>query len=404
MSFVASSAPESARRTTSLLAICLIAAAVFSLGPVSRAEDKTAKPPAEDKSPKPAPDVIVFLNGDQLTGIVERGIGNSIVFKSDVAGEIMISLDKVKSLRSSGNFAVLGKNTPISRRAVVPGTITYADKQLTVTAPEGTARTLPENKIAFIIDQPTYSRELVKKPGVFYGWNGNINGGTTVLRSTNDGTTYTAGASLVRAIPSVPFLPARNRTSFELQETYGKLTQPVIPQTDPPTPPTIAITSIFHTHLERDQYFTPQFFALAQTSFDHNYAQGLDLQQVYGAGIGWTTLKTGRQQLDVKADLHYESQAFQTPTSDQDLIGSTISEVYHRNLPRKLNFTESASVLPAWNNTNAYSANGLVSLVMPIFKRLGLTVSSSDSFLNDPSAGYKKNSFQFGTAVSYSLR
>ena len=395
MSFFALRNIKSTHRTISLLATLLIFAAASSTAPLARAQVKTPKPP---------PDLIVFTNGDQLNGTLERGIGNSIVFKSDVAGEITVSLDKVKLLRASGSFAVLGKNAPISRKAVTPGTIQSSDKKLTVTTPQGAVETLPEDHIAYIIDQPTYNRELAKLPGPLYGWNGSVHGGATVVRSTNNGLTYTAGVALVRAIPAVPFLPARNRTSFDLQETYGKLTSPVIPQTTPPSPPSVALTSIFHAHAERDQYFSPQFFALAQTSFDHNYAQGLDLQQVYGGGIGWTTLKNGRQQMDVKADLHYEEQDFQTASSNQELIGSTLSEAYHRNMPRKLVFTESASVLPAWNNSSAYSANALLGLVMPVFKRLGLTVTSTDNFLNDPSAGFRKNSFQFVTAASYSLK
>ena len=395
MSFSALRNKKFSRQTISLIAAFLVIAVTSSIAPQARAQVKTPKPP---------PDVLVFTNGDQLTGQLERGVANSVVFKSDVAGEVTVSLDKVKSLRASGNFAVLGKNAPISRKAVTPGAIQFSDKKLTVTLPQGPATTLPQDKIAFIIDQPTYNRELAKTPGPLYGWNGNVHGGATVVRSTNNGTTYNAGVSLVRAIPAVPFLPARNRTSFDLQETYGKLTSPVIPQTNPPSPPTVVLTSIFHTHAERDQYFSPQFFALTQTSYDHNYAQGLNLQQVYGGGIGWTTLKSGRQQMDVKADLHYEKQTFQTASSDQNLVGSTISEAYHRNLPRKLVVSQSVNVLPAWNNDRAYSANALVGLVMPVFKRLGLTVTSTDNFLNDPSAGFKKNSFQFVTAASYSLK
>ena len=395
MSFSALRSKKSARHSSAVLAIFLV---------VSAASFATSLARAQSKTPKPPPDVIVFTNGDQLTGTLERGIGSSVVFKSDVAGEVTVSLDKVKSLHSSGSFAVLGKNAPISRNAVTPGAIQFSDKKLSVTTPNGAVETLPEDKIAYIIDQPTYNRELAKRPGPLYGWNGAVHGGATIVRSTNNGTTYNAGVALVRAIPAVPFLPARNRTSFDLQETYGKLTSPVIPQTNPPSPPTVVLTSIFHTHAERDQYFSPQFFALTQTSYDHNYAQGLNLQQVYGGGIGWTTLKSGRQQMDVKADLHYEKQTFQTASSDQNLVGSTISEAYHRNLPRKLVVSQSVNVLPAWNNTNAYSANAVVGLVLPVFKRLGLTVTSTDNFLNDPSAGYKKNSFQFVTAASYSLK
>ena len=359
---------------------------------------------AQGNPPKAPPDAIVFTNGDQLTGQLERGVNSSIVFKSDVAGEITVSLVKVKSLTACGSFAVLGKYGLISPGAVTRGTIHFSDKTLSITATNGTVETLPQDKIAYIIDQPTYSRELAKRPGPLYGWNGSLHGGATVVRSTDNGTTYTTGLSLVRAIPAVPFLPARNRTSFDLQETYGKLTSPVIPQTTPPSPPSIALTSIFHTHAERDEYFSPQFFALTQIGFDHNYAQGLNLQETFGSGIGWTTLKSAAQQMDVKADLHYEKQTFQTASSDQNLVGSTLSEAYHRNLPRKLVFTQSASVLPAWNNSDAYSANALVGLVLPVFKRLGLTVTSTDNFLNDPSSGYKKNSFQFITAASYSLK
>jgi hypothetical protein len=390
--------PHSPARTAqaTLLLLLLSAAATF---PASLAHAQ-AKPPA----PNPPSDVIVFTNGDQLTGTLERGVGNSIVFKSDVAGEITVSLDKVKELHSSGSFAVLRKDIPVSRKTVTPGTLIYMDGKLTVAAPIAAPETVPANQIAYIIDQPTYDKELEKKPGPLYGWNGAVNGGATIVRSTDYGETLTAGIALVRAIPAVPFLPARNRTAFDLQETYGKLTSPVIPPPSTPTPAAVTETSIFHADAERDEYFSARFFALGQTAFDHNYSQGLNFQQIYGGGIGWTAIKSARQQFDIKASMQYEKQAFQTASSNQDLVGSTISETYRRTLPRKLVFAESASILPAWNNTSAYSANVSAGLVMPVFRRLSLTVTTTDNFLNNPSAGFNKNSFQFVTAASYTLK
>jgi hypothetical protein len=367
-----------------------------------------AQGPSAEKGPaaKPASDVIVFTNGDQLSGTLERGVGNSIVFKSDMAGEITVPLDKVKELHSAGSFAVLRKDIPVSRKTVTPGTIIYADKKLTVASPTTPPEVVPENQISYIIDQPTYDLELERKPGPLYGWHGNVNGGATIVRATDYGETFAAGITLVRAIPAVPYLPARNRTTFDLQETYGKLTSPVIPQTTPPTPAAVTLTSIFHSDAERDEYFSPKFFALAQTTFDHNYSQGLNLQQVYGGGIGWTAIKSPKQELDAKATVQYEKQQYlaSSGTPNQDIIGSTLSEAFHRNLPRKLVFTESLSVLPAWNEFKDYSANGSVALAMPVFKRLSLTVTTTDNFLNDPAVGYKKNSFQFVTAASYTLK
>jgi hypothetical protein len=390
------------------IALILTAAASSTATPArAQATPPAAKAPAaKPPVPRPSPDVIVFTNGDQLSGTLERGVGNSIVFKSDMAGEITVTLDKVRELHSSGSFAVLRKDVPVSRKTVTPGTVIYGDGKLTVAAPTAAPETVPAAQVAYIIDQPTYDKELERQPGPRYGWTGAVNGGSTIVRSTDYGETYTAGIALARAIPAVPYLPARNRTTFNLQETYGKLTSPVIPQTTPPSPAAVTVTSIFHTAAERDEYFSPKFFALGQTSFDHNYSQGLNLQQVYGGGIGWTAIKSGKQELDLKASVQYEVQQYlaSSGTPNQDLIGSTISEAYHRNLPYKLVFSESLNALPAWNNTSAYSANGTVGLAMPVFKRLSLTVRTTDNFLNDPATGYNKNSFQFVTAAAYTLK
>ena len=152
------------------------------------------------------------------------------------------------------------------------------------------------------------------------------------------------------------------------------------------------------------EYVSARFYALVQTTFDHNYSQGLDLQQLYGFGAGWTPMQTARQQLDLKADVHYEKQQFETAASNENLIGASFAEAYRRTLPRKVVLTQTANVLPAFNVARAYSANASVILAMPLFRRFGLTLQTTDNFLNNPSPGFKKNSFQFVTGLSYTLR
>jgi hypothetical protein len=364
----------------------------------------------------PKSDVIVFTNGDQLTGTVERGVGDSIVFKSDTAGEITVPLSKIKELRSHGSFVVIRKDEKPAKITRHPGTITYNDSAITVETQSGTPETVPTKNLAFIIDQSTYDKDVAHNPGFLHGWNGSVSGGATLIRSSQTGTSFNAGIALIRAIPTVVYLPPKTRTTFNLLESYGKLTQPVIPQTNPPTPPSEAKTSIFHADAEHDIYFNPRFYALGELSFDHNFAQGLNLQQVYGGGFGWTVLKSPIQQLDLKADIHYEMQTFIQPEQPappaaqlpsvpkQNLIGATIGEAYHRDLPAKIVFTESASILPAFNNPNAYSAVGAAGLAIPAYKRISLGLSGTDSYLNLPAAGYKKNSFQFMTSIVYNLK
>ena len=117
---------------------------------------------------------------------------------------------------------------------------------------------------------------------------------------------------------------------------------------------------------------SPRFFALAQTAFDHNYAQDLDLQQIYGGGFGWTSLKTPRQEADLKATIQYEKQQFISDSSaNQNLIGSTISAAYilHHKL---VTYTQEFAFIPAFNNPHAYSANETNTFAFPALQEFHL--------------------------------
>jgi hypothetical protein len=358
---------------------------------------------AQEKPAPPPPDVLLFTNGDQLTGKLVKVLSGNVTFHSDMAGDITVSIDKVKGLRAAGNFAVLRKDKPITTQPVTPGSFAVEDGKLTLIVKSEPVETLPVKDVGYIIDAASYQHDIAAKQGMLKGWNGVVTGGATVIRSSSNGSTFNVGIALVRIKPVVDFLPKRNRTTVDFTETYGKISQEV-------PPPTVTTkTSIMHADAERDEYISPRFYYLGEVAFDHNFSQGLDLQQVYGGGFGWTPIQKPNQQLDLKADIHYEKQQFFStdPTvvvMNQNLIGSTFSEAYRRNLPRKIVFTETANVLPAYNDTNAYSANFSAILSMPVFKRLSLTVTTTDNFLNNPAPGYQKNSYQFITGVSYNLK
>ncbi len=424
-----------------VLVLGLLLAAMFAS---ASAEPRHKQPPPATSD---APDLLVFTNGDQLSGKLLRGVGDQIVFRSDMAGEVTIPLSRVKELRPGRRFAVLEKDVqgkhsfwsgPARTTQPVPtGQIEVKAGEVLVganapppatpepaaptpkktpapapapgqTAAAGTAHAapiaIPADRIAFVVDERTYLSELKRNPGLDHGWSGNVTAGATLVRSTETGSSFNTGLTLLRTIPDVTYLPPRSRSSLDLSETYGRLRQPVIPQTIPPSPDLIVKTSIFHADAEQDQYFSARFYVLGQSSFDHNYSQGLNLQQVYGVGIGWTPFSTPKRQMDLKADVHYEKETFQTAASNENLIGSSFGEIFRTNLQHGIHFTENVNLLPAWNDLHASSANGSATLSVPVFRRFNLNFTATDSFLNNPAYGYRKNSFQFVTAVGYTLR
>ena len=59
---------------------------------------------------------------------------------------------------------------------------------------------------------------------------------------------------------------------------------------------------------------------------------------------------------------------------------------------------------PTWNNLNAWLASANAALTIPVYKRFGFTISALDSYLHNPSLGFRKNSFQATMGLTYSLK
>ena len=385
-------------------------ATLISLSPFAKSQ-AVARP----ASPKPTPDVLIFENGDQLTGKLERVAAGNIVFASDMAGEVTISVDKVKELKSGAQFALLRKGEKVGKgKTPAPeGTIAVVDGKLTVTPVVDPAVTLPAKEVAYLVDQKTFDKELNHKAKWYEGWTGQASGGATLVRATTTETTLTAGLNLLRALPGVPWMPARNRTTVNVNESYGKNTTPgAIPQPAPPAKPIPDVTtlsSIFHADAERDEYFSPRFYYLGELSFDHNYSQSLQLQQIYGAGVGWTAIKRARQQLDLKVAAQYESQHFFDATAgvNQNLIGATIGANYLLTIRKGITFTQQLDFVPAFNNPHAFSATETDALNFPAYKNFSFTVGSLDSYLNNiptTEPPTQRNSFQFTIGATYAIK
>ncbi len=337
-----------------------------------------------------------------------RSAGKSVTFHSDMAGEVTVPWSKIRELHSSRQFAIVQKNVKLGKNEtdgkIPQGTVSMNDQKLQIqTAAQTTPQIIPVDNTAYVIDEQSFQKAVLHNPTFREDWKGAITAGTSLVVATQKSRTYTGNLSLIRAIPSEDWLDPRNRTTLNLSAAYGILTQPDTPKLK---------TEIYHADAERDEYFTPQLYAFGQLAYDHNFSQGLDLQQSYGAGIGWTVIKRENEEFDLKVSLSYLEQQFQETAKntalfgsaeDQNLFGSTFAERFNHRYAHNILFTEQIAATPAWNNTNAYSATGNAALTMPVYKRLNFTIGTVDTFLNNPSPGFKKNSFQLTTGLTYML-
>lgn len=382
----------------------------------SFAATSTAPPPSRTKTKavKPSPDTLLLTNGDRITGTLLHSAGESVSFHSDILGELQLKWKDIKELKTNTRMVILGRNAPARGRMALnlpEGTISVANQMITVHPANGVGLApIPVKDVEYIVDETTLRKEIAGHPGPWAGWNGALTAGATLIQASQEQYTFNGAVNLARVAPTVTWLNTDNRTLIDFSGSFGKIIQPAYTTDGVYVPASSSKESIYHASAERDQYFSPRFYALGQTVFDHNYAQALDLQQIYGAGVGWTAIKRPTQELDLKTTLQYESQSFLDASAgvDQNLIGSTLNAAWAAKLPYKILFKQQVSWIPAYNNPYAYSAGETDSLTMPFFKKLAFSVGSIDSYLNDPPPlavpPTRRNSFQFTTGVTYAIK
>ena len=386
------------------LCLLLAAALVSTLPCVAQ-----TKPAAEAA----ASDVLVLSNGDTLHGKFVNEIAGKVTFHSDALGDLSVAWDKIKELHAGEKFAVLDKTVKLRGKrneGQVPiGTLDVANEAVTV-HPESTPAQppTPVKNAQFIVDEATLDKQLRHEPGFSSGWNGAATAGATLVTATQNQYTVSGALALVRTVPTVPWINPRNRTSAGFSESYGKITQPAYFAAGVLVPATVTKSAIYHLEGERDQYFSPRFFALAQTAFDHNFAQDLQLQQIYGSGIGWTFFKTPKQEADLKATMQYEKQQFISGAagSNQNLVGSTFAATYLLHL-KLVTLTQGVSYIPSYNTPRAYSANETNTFAFPAYKSLAFSMGTIDTYLNNAPATLpptKRNSFQFTMGLTYAIK
>jgi hypothetical protein len=405
------------RRIRLAILVCALSAI-----PVCRAQGKsdTEKKPATEA----APDVLVLSNGDTLHGKFVSEVAGKVTFHSDPLGDVTLEWDKIKELHATEKFGVLNSTVKLHghKKAVqIPeGTLDVAEQTVELHPTSGApVPPIPVKDAQYIMDQATLDKQINHEPNFFAGWNGPVTAGATLVSATDNQYTFNGAVNLVRTVPTVSWLDTRDKTLFGFNESYGRITQPAYsyPATAPSTgfiavPSVVTKSSIFHLGAERDEYFSSRVYALGQAAFDHNYAQDLQLQQIYGGGFGWTVVKSPKQEFDLKGTVQYEKQQF-IPGSgsvNQNLIGSTFAASYLLHL-KLLTYTQSLSFIPAYNQVKAYSAAETDTVSFPAYKNFSFTVGTLDTYLNDaPFVGTssnpptKPNSFQFTMGLTYAIK
>jgi hypothetical protein len=366
------------------------------------------------QAPAQTPDTLTLIDGEQLIGKLVRVHAGAVTFHSDIAGDVTVPLAKVRTLRA-GQFAVIGKDEHFTRETAgdkIPvGAIAIENDTVHVSPPQAEEKAFPAKSVDSLIDAASFNRELRGKRDFFTGWNGPVTLGASLVESTNSAQTYTGSVALVRAVPAADWLPPSSKAIVNLSASYGLAKDPqIIVNGNVLQTASVTKTDILHGGAEYDKYGSHALFGFVSASADHNFGSGLQLQQAYGSGLGWSVINNPRNSVDLKAEMQYEQQQFYNSsagpsgTSTKNLASAAITETWNRNLAHSMKFNEYLSLTPTFNIAQAYSAVINANFLFPAYKKLNFALSSTDNYLGDPPQGYMRNTFQLTAGVSYIVK
>jgi hypothetical protein len=389
--------------------------AQFSLHPLSRFLLSALLLLCSIRSNAETPDTITFTDGEQLAGKLVSILGGTVTFHSDILGNVTVPMAKVKALHATESFAVVAKKQQVTRKdapkKIPVGSLALQEDAVHVQPADGAERSLPRVQIGSVIDAGMFRRELHGESDFLYGWTGSITLGASVVEGTNSAQTYTGSVAVLRAIPTIAWLPPASKTTLNLSGTYGLARSgEIISDGSEYQAASISKTNILHGDAEYDRYLSPIIFGLVNASADHNFGNGLQLQQAYGAGFGWNPINTPGNSFSIKGTLQYEEQQFYNGlisglgTPSINLIGASLNESWTRTFAHSVKFNEYITLSPTFNIVEAYSAVGNASFVFPVYKKLNFTLSSTDNYLGDPPKGFHRNSFQFTAGITYVVK
>jgi hypothetical protein len=328
-------------------------------------------------------DTIEFINGDRLSGHLIKGSHGYVVFEGTLTGMLCVQWSNVKEIRlAHGELSIRKRSSDPAVLEYFSGAtaaISTNNSDVTVTTDKETTQVALEQLQSAVPTTPSQTSFL-------QSWEGQLQSQSSVVVSTQH--QYQLGGSLHLGRVTVAQTAFRHQaTSVDLQASFGESKNASASPVK---------TELYEGILQHSVYITDRgewrVFGLAD--FYHNLSLGMNFQQSYGAGIGrdW---QYGSQLFGFATDVRFEGQYLYAPGHSENLGAIAVSQYYTvqilkiKNKP--LSFAERTTFIPAFEDSHAFQARGLLKLTLPISPRFSIGLQESDDYLRNAPPASKQN-------------
>ncbi|NWG14557.1 MAG: DUF481 domain-containing protein [Acidobacteria bacterium] len=319
-------------------------------------------------------DQVTLKNGDRVTGKIIKKDGATLVFKSDVFGNVSIPWDQVTQVTSDESLFVLlpqgsvqGKLATVDDRLVVA---TETAKETVALAEAPVIRNAAEQQVW----------ERLQNPGWLKLWAGFVDFGTSLARGNADTTTMTTGLNASRATRT-------DKTTLYFNQIYSTASL---------EGETSTTAQAIRGGWGHNRNVNSRMFWNIFNDYEYDKFQNLDLRLVLGTGLGYNVIKAERARLDLVGGGAYTHEEFSTPLSRNSGNAYWGNDLSYR-LTGNTSFNQAFRMFNNLSETGELRVNFDVGTVTALTKWLSWQLTCSDLYLSNPVAGRKDNDVLFTT-------
>ena len=327
-------------------------------------------------------DQLTLKNGDRITGTVVKSDGKTLIFKSELVGELTIALDSVTEvITDKPLYVVMDDGNTINGVVKVTADqteIRTSNRALTVA--RSSIRVLRSEE-----EQKAYESTL--NPGLLEQWTGGADLGVAITKGNSDTTNIALGLALARET-------LRDKTTLYGAAIYNR---------DGTTGEsrTVANTIRFGGRYDRD--FNKNWFFYGFSDLERNGLQELNLRWVIGGGVGYHAIRNERTSLDLLGGIAMNREYFEGFDNDRTSAEAQLGQTLSHRFNSRVSLKEQLFFFPNLSRGGEYRINFDTSLVTDITRRIGWQLTLSDRYLSDPPGGFKQNDLILTTGVRVKL-
>jgi putative salt-induced outer membrane protein YdiY len=320
-------------------------------------------------------DIVVFKNGDRLSGKIETVADGKLTLSTESAGMVTIDMAHVDTFSTDAPIKLqLNDGTVLSQKvnASRGGEVELAGSE--------TIKGQPLALSALAAVNPPEK----PKPA----WTGNVTGGYVQTTGNSETTNASVDLKLSRRTED-------DRTTVSGYYLFGKeKTAGGQEQTS---------TDKWGVLGKYDYFLTQRFYTFVNASYERDRVANLDARAIGGGGVGYQWFESPEMNFNTDAGLGFMHEQYSNPTRTTNTVVGQLGDHFDRKLTDTLTFLQDLRFYPDLKKPANFKVNASAELRAALTKTIYANFKVIMDHNSEPAAGAKKTDMTYivGVGVTF---